>query len=76
MKITLAEPDGPYKAEIDTEVMEVTLREVFVGVGFETADGCRLSVCMRDDGYEVRLDDGPWVSLRPGSAPGFEVDGG
>lgn len=67
-KITLAEPDGPYQTTIDTEVMEVTIREAFVGVGFETADGCRLSVCMRDDGYEVRLDDGPWQSLRPEGA--------
>lgn len=45
MKIIITEPDGPYKAEIDTEVMDVTLRDVFLGVGFETADGCRLSVC-------------------------------
>lgn len=64
-EITISEPDGPYKATIDTEVMDVTLRKVFVGVGFETEDGCHLSVCMRDDGYEVRLDDGPWISLRP-----------
>jgi hypothetical protein len=65
MKITIAAPDGPYKAEIDTEVMDVTLRDVFIGVGFETADGVRLAVCMKDDGYEVRLDDGPWIELKP-----------
>jgi len=70
MIITLSEPDGPYKAVIDTEVMDVTLRDVFLGVGFETSDGCQLSVAMRDDGYEVRLDDGPWVSLRPGAGGG------
>ncbi len=63
-KITMSEPGGPYKAVIDTEVMDVTLRKVFLGVAFETEDGCRLSVCMRDDGYEVRLDDGQWIRLR------------
>lgn len=65
MKITMSEPDGPYGATIDTGVMDVTLRDVFLGVAFETADGCRLAVCMRDNGYEVRLDDGPWISLQP-----------
>ena len=64
-KIALNEPDRPYVVVIDTEVMEVTLREVFLGVVFVTEDGCRLAVCMRDDGYEVRLDDGPWISMRP-----------
>ena len=68
MKITLSEPDGPYQATIDTDAFDVTIREVFIGVGFETADGCRLAVCMRDDGYEVRVDDGPWISLRPAEA--------
>lgn len=62
MKITLNEPDGPCRAVIDTDVMDVTLREVFLGVAFETADGCRLAACMRDDGYEVRLD---MSALRP-----------
>lgn len=52
-KIVLSEPEGPYKATIDTEVMQVELREVFLGVFFTTPDGEQLGVSMRDRGFEV-----------------------
>lgn len=52
-KIILSEPDGPYKTTIDTEVMKVELREVFLGVSFVTDNGEKLAVSMRDDGFEV-----------------------
>lgn len=68
MKITLSEPDGPYQATIDTEVMDVTIHEAFIGAQFVTEDGARLSVCMRDDGFEVRHwtdgESGPWIEFK------------
>lgn len=75
MKITISEPEGPYQATIDTDVMDVTIREAFLGAGFVTDGGCRLAVCMRDDGYEVRVDDGEWISLRPAPLPTVEEEG-
>jgi hypothetical protein len=74
MKIELKEPDGPYKCVIDTEVMVVTLKDVFLGVRFETENGEMLSVCMRDSGFEIHyfadfgekgFDTG-WTTLKNG----------
>lgn len=53
MKVHLKEPDGPYSCELDTGVMTVTLKDVFLGVTFETDGGEKLSVCMRDSGFEI-----------------------
>lgn len=58
MKIKISEPDGPYSCELDPGVMEVELREVFLGVGFVTESGQRLSVSMRDGGFELMLRGG------------------
>lgn len=52
-KIILKQPGGPYKCEIDTEVMEVEIRNAFIGVSFITDSGEKLSVSMRDNGFEV-----------------------
>ena len=52
-KIILSNPNNDYSCEIDTGVMDVELREVFTGVQFITEDDERLSVCMRDSGFEV-----------------------
>lgn len=62
--ITLREPDGPYKCEIDTDVMRVEIREAYLGVAFVTEEGQKLSVCMRDGGFEVRHNDGNWVEFK------------
>lgn len=54
-KITVNVPGEmpPYSTTLDTGAMDVTIKEAFIGVGFETKDGAKLSVCMRDGGYEV-----------------------
>jgi ferredoxin-fold anticodon binding domain-containing protein len=52
-KILLSEPKGPYSGTLDTEVMDVTITEVYTGVGFVTQDEEYLSICMRDNGYEL-----------------------
>lgn len=60
----MREPDGPYQAEVDPGVMEVEIREAFVGLGLVSPDGQRLSVCMRDGGFEVRHNGGEWVEFK------------
>ncbi len=75
MKIHIAEPDGLYKCVIDTEVMNVTLRDVFLGVLFETEKGEKLAVSMRDGGFEVHYFadfgeegfDAGWTEFQNGS---------
>lgn len=53
-KITISQPDGPYNAVIDTGAMDVEHKETFLGVAFITENGERLSVCMRDTGFELK----------------------
>lgn len=52
-KITLCEPKRPYNCTIDTGVMNVEIKEAFLGVRFISDSGEKLSVCMRDGGFEV-----------------------
>ena len=70
MKIRLSEPDDSYHAEIDSTVMDVEVRECFLGVEFVTEDGARLAVSMRDDGFEVHYwgegFDAGWVDFKGG----------
>ena len=60
--IVISEPDGPYKATIDTEVMDVTVYKCFTGMTFISEAGERLSVSMRDSGFELLYssDDEPY----------------
>lgn len=75
MKIELSAPDTPYKTIMDTEVMDVLLRDVFNGVTLQTDNGQKLSICMRDDGFEAHYykdnDSGTdfdtgWTMLKQG----------
>lgn len=70
-QIIIKEPSNstPYSATLETDVMDVTIKRVFIGVGFETEDGARLSVCERDNGYVVRYvdaagNDHGWVEFK------------
>lgn len=75
-KIKLSQPEGPYHADIDTGAMKVELRETFLGVAFITEGGERLSVCMRDNGFEVHYTgdfgatgfDAGWFEFKDGKA--------
>jgi hypothetical protein len=53
MKIQLSTPLTPYKAVIDTEAMDVTITETFIGTTFVSPDGERLVIAMRDSGFEL-----------------------
>lgn len=62
MLITLQTPNSPYRSCLDTEVMEVGIKKAFIGPIFETDDGEKLLVIMRDSGFELRYSS-------PGSDP-------
>lgn len=74
MKILIQEPDGPYKCEVDSGVMYVTLKEVFLGVALTTDDGETLHISMRDSGFEIHYTgdfgekgfDAGWVDFKGG----------
>lgn len=53
MIITILQPDGPYKINLDTEVMEVVVTKAFIGPSFVTEDDEMLNVQMRDSGFEL-----------------------
>lgn len=53
MKIILRSPCSPYKSMVDTDVMDVTIRDAFIGLALESPDGEVLRVCMRDSGFEL-----------------------
>ena len=57
MKIEIGPPNSPYTASIDTEVMETEIREVFSGVTFISPYGEKLTVSMRDGGYELQYEN-------------------
>lgn len=73
-RIIVSEPDGPYNAELDTHAMTVVIKDAFNGVLFETANGEKLAVSMRDSGFELHYfgDDGErgfdagWLDLKTG----------
>lgn len=74
MKIIVKEPNGPYSASLDTEVMQVVIKEAFLGVIFESPDGERLLVIMRDGGFEVEYLGGD--DVKGFSSGTYEFKGG
>lgn len=60
-KISLSIPAVDYKAMLDTEIMDVEIRETFVGVTFVTWEGRKMSVAQRDGYFEVTYDEEPPV---------------
>lgn len=52
-KIKLSVPNSPYSTQLDTEVMNVEIREAYLGVKFIAPNGRTLSVSMRDEGFEL-----------------------
>lgn len=76
-RIVLSEPEGPYSCTLDTGVMNVKLIEVFKGVQFVADSGEKLSVSMRDNGFEVHYEgvdsigdkfDAGWFAFKDGNA--------
>ncbi len=45
---------------IETKDNQIILKEVYNSITFETKEGKQLHICMRDFGYEIKLDNGEW----------------
>ena len=52
-KITIKEPEGPYSAILDTDVMNVEISGAYLGIKFISEDGKTLSVSERDGDFEI-----------------------
>ena len=46
--------------KIEAKENEITLKEVYSGVTLETNEGNKLHICMRERGFEIKLNDGSW----------------
>ena len=46
--------------KIEAKDNQIILKEVFNGIIIETQEGKQLRICLRDYGFDVRLDDGKW----------------
>jgi hypothetical protein len=55
-EIILKDPNSPYKCVVNTEDMDVEIHGAFNGVMFYASSGKRLSVSLRDGGFEVLYD--------------------
>ena len=49
--------------KVETEDNHIILKEVYNSIILETMEGKRLYVCMRDYGFEMKIDDGSWHLL-------------
>ena len=54
MKIHFSSPTGPYKADLDTGVMDVKIEDAFIGPVFVNGSA-HLSVFARDHGFEFKF---------------------
>lgn len=39
---------------------QIILKEVFSGITIETKEGKQLHICLRDFGYDMKLENGDW----------------
>ncbi len=46
--------------KIETQENQIILKEVYNSITLETKEGKKLYICMRDLGYEMKIDDGDW----------------
>lgn len=46
--------------KIETRDNQIILKEVYNSITLETREGKQLHICMRDFGYEMKLDNGDW----------------
>ena len=45
---------------IETNDNQIILKEVYNSIVLETREGKKLHICMRDSGYDIKLDSGDW----------------
>jgi hypothetical protein len=49
--------------KIETQDNTIVLKEVYNSVILETREGKKLYICMRDYGFEMKIDDGDWIFI-------------
>lgn len=49
--------------KIETQDNNIVLKEVYNSVILETREGKKLYICMRDYGFEMKIDDGDWIFI-------------
>lgn len=46
--------------KVDFDEHGIVLKEVYNGIRLETKEGNTLAICMRDFGFEMKINDGKW----------------
>lgn len=49
--------------KIETKEDQIILKEVYNSITLETREGKQLHICMRDMGFEMKIDNGDWHLL-------------
>lgn len=51
--------------KIEVKDNQIILKEVYNSISFETEEGNILYICMRDNGFEVKLNNESWCMIKP-----------
>lgn len=46
--------------KVQVKENQIVLKEVYNSITLETREGKQLHICMRDMGFEMKIDDGDW----------------
>ena len=49
--------------KVETKENQIILKELYNSITLETREGKQLHICMRDMGFEMKIDDGDWHLL-------------
>jgi hypothetical protein len=49
--------------KVEAKKNQIILKEVYNSITLETREGKQLHICMRDMGFEMKIDDGEWHLL-------------
>lgn len=49
--------------KIIAEENQIILKEVYNTIILQTSEGKKLYICMRDFGFEMKIDDGEWILI-------------
>jgi len=46
--------------KIETKDDQIIVKQIYNSITIETDEGKQLHICLRDKGYEMKIDDGEW----------------
>jgi len=49
--------------KVETKENQIIVKELYNSITLETQEGKQLHICMRDMGFEMKIDDGEWYLL-------------